>query len=65
MSEKVVIVVEGGNVQTIYTARADIEVVVIDHDNLRETLTKSQRDELEEREAAGLTPIAGTYPDAL
>ena len=63
MSEKVVIVVEGGNVQSIFATSEDVEVVIIDHDNLRETLLKHQRTELEERETAGLTPIAGTYPD--
>ena len=30
---KVVIIIEGGNIQKVYASDADIEVVIIDYDN--------------------------------
>ena len=64
MSDKVVIIVEGGNVQAVYSDNPDAEVVIVDHDNLRENLSKEQRQKVEDEATEGLVPVSEEYPDA-
>ena len=52
---KIVIIVSGGVVQDVFADYPDVHVEVLDHDNLEaEGLDSDKRDELQERETAGL-----------
>ena len=60
---KIVIVVDGGNVQAIYGS-VPIEVVLVDHDNLEaEGFDRTQRQEVEDDATSGLTEYAAEDPD--
>lgn len=50
---KIVVCVDGGVVQSVY-ANHDINVVIVDHDNLREDFDRDQREMIEETAIADL-----------
>ena len=63
MADKVVIVVDGGNVQDVYSSNPDSEVLIVDHDNLRETLNCTDRQKIEDAVTKDLFAIMADYPE--
>ncbi len=61
---KVVVIVDGGNVQSVY-ANHDINVVIIDHDNLRENFSRDAREMIEDTEVNDLAEMMDTEPESI
>lgn len=62
---KIVVFVDGGNVQEVYAPVRDaehIDVVLVDFDNLKESHSRDERDAILERETDGLTATFVTAP---
>jgi hypothetical protein len=57
MKTKLTIVVDGGNVQGVFTDNPEIEVTIIDHDNLRENHDHTERENIELDAVRGLREI--------
>jgi len=57
MKTKLTIIVEGGNVQGVFSNDPSMEVTVIDHDNLREEHDRTERENIEANAVAGLQEL--------
>jgi hypothetical protein len=57
MKTKLTIIVDGGNVQGVYSNDPDIEVTLIDHDNLREEHDRTERENIESDAVDGLREV--------
>ncbi len=63
-NSKVVVVVDGGVVQSVY-ANHDINIVIIDHDNLRENFSRDAREMIEDTEVNDLAEQMDTEPESI
>lgn len=60
---QIVVVVDGGNVQEVYSSTDNIDVVLVDHDNLREDHDREGREQIEANAVEGLKQVSLDEPE--